>query len=151
MIFWMHCCIWFANNFLRIFLIYFIDYSITVVPLFSPLYFPLSLPSAFSHLSSCPWVIYISSLASTLPILFLTFPYLFCTYHLCFLFPVPFPLFSLTLFPIDNPPCDLHFCDSVPVLVVCFVFVLGSVVNNYEFVVILLFIFLIFNFLDKSL
>ena len=24
--------------------------------------------------------------------------------------------------PIDNPPCDLHFCGSVPVLVVCLVF-----------------------------
>ena len=27
----------------------------------------------------------------------------------------PFPL------PTDNPPCDLHFCDSVPVLVICLV------------------------------
>ena len=25
--------------------------------------------------------------------------------------------------PIDNPPCDLHFCGSVPIIVVCLVFV----------------------------
>ena len=45
-------------------------------------------------LSSCPWVIYVSSLASPFPILFLTSSCLFCTYYLCFLFPVPFPPFS---------------------------------------------------------
>ena len=74
------------------FLIYFIDYAITVLP-FSPLYSPL--PCNPSHppsppLSSCPWVLHISSLASTIPILFLTSPCLFCTYCLCFLFRVPF-------------------------------------------------------------
>ena len=57
--------------------------------------------------------------------------------------------------PTDNPPCDLHFCGSVPVLVVClvlvFVFLSGVVVNNCDFVVILLFIFFIVFFLDKSL
>ena len=73
------------------------------------------------RLSSCPWVIHISSLASTFPILFLTSPCLFCTYYLCFLFPLSFPLFSPLSLPTDNPPCDLHFCDSVPVLVVCLV------------------------------
>ena len=84
---------------------------------FSPLF-----PSAlYPHLSSCPWVIHINSLASPFPILFLTSLCLFCTYNLCFLFPVPFPLFSPFPFPADNPPCDLHFCESVPVLVVCLV------------------------------
>ena len=29
--------------------------------------------------------------------------------------------FSLLPLPTDNPPCDLHFCDVVPVLVVCLV------------------------------
>ena len=122
---------------------------------FPPLYFPLPCsppPTSIPHpLSS--WVVHIRSLASPFPILFLTSPCLFSTYHLCFSFPVPFPLFSLHPFPADNPPCDLHFCDSVPVLVVCLVgFVLGSVVDSCEFVVILLFIFLIiFFFLDKSL
>ena len=40
--------------------------------------------------SSCRWVILISSLASTFPILFLPYPCLFSTYHLCYLFSVPF-------------------------------------------------------------
>ena len=97
---------------------------------------------------------YICSLASPLPMLFLPSSCLFSTYHLCFLFPVPFPCLSPSHSPTDNPsPCDLHFCDSVPVLVVClvcFVFVLGSIVDSYEFVI-LLFIFFIFFFLDKFL
>ena len=101
------------------------------------------LPPAFPPpLSSCPWVILISSLASPFPILFLTSPCLFCTYHLCFLFPVPFPPFSSLSLPNDNPPCDLHFCHSTPVLVICLVCFcfLGSVVDSCEFAVILLFI-----------
>ena len=75
------------------------------------------LPPTFPHLSSCPWVVHISSLASPFPILFLTFPCLFCTYYLCYLFSVPFSPFSSLPLPAENPPCDLHFCDSVPVLV----------------------------------
>ena len=77
--------------------IYFIDYAITVVPFFSPLYSSLPVtappPSVPPNpaLSLCPWVIHINSLASPFPILFVTSPCLFCTYHLCFLFPVPFP------------------------------------------------------------
>ena len=72
---------------------------------------------------------------------------------LCFLFYVPFPRSSPHH--TDNLPSDLHFCDSVPVLVIClgcfcFVF-LGSIVDSSEFVAILLFIVLIFFFLDKSL
>ena len=46
------------------------------------------------HYSSCPWVILISSLASTFPTLFLPSPCLFSTYHLCYLFSVPFPPLS---------------------------------------------------------
>ena len=113
------------------------------------------------HSNSIPlllssWVGHVSSLASPFPTLFLTCPCLFSTYHLCFLFPVPFPPSSPLLLPTDNPPCELHFCDSVPVLVVCllcfcFCFVLGLVVDSCEFVVILLFIVFIFFFLDKSL
>ena len=65
---------------------YFTDYAITIVPFFLP-FIPLHpappLPSAFPiPLSSCPWVIHISSLASPFPILFLTSSCLFCTYHL---------------------------------------------------------------------
>ena len=114
------------------------------------------LPPAFSHLSSCPWVVQISYLASPFAILFLTSPCLFCTYHLCFLFPVPFSPFSLFSLPADNPPCHLYFCDSVPVPVVCLVvfwgFFLGSAVESCEFAIILLpIVLIIFFFLDKSL
>ena len=42
------------------------------------------------------------------------------------IFHLPFMLLILCTFspshsPVDNPPCDLHFCGSVPVLVVCLV------------------------------
>ena len=116
-----------------LFEVHFIDYAITVVPFFLPLYPP---PPCIPHLSSCPWVVHIRSLASPFPILFLTSP---CTYQLCFLFPVPFLPFSPLLLPADNPPCDLHFCNSVPVLVVCLVCFcfcfFGSAVDSCEFVV----------------
>ena len=42
------------------------------------------LPPTFPPYSSCPWVILISSLASTFPTLFLPSPFLFSTYHLCY-------------------------------------------------------------------
>ena len=85
--------------------------------------FPYALyppPTSSPYLSSCPWVIHISSLAFTFPILFLTASCLFRTYHLC-LFPVPFPTFFPFSLPTDNAPCDFHFCDSVPFVVVCLV------------------------------
>ena len=114
----------FFNCFLKV---YCIDYAITVVPFFLPFIFlcyaHLPAPQHPGAFSSCPWVVHISFLAFPFPILFLTSPCLFCTYHLCFLFPILFPPFSLLPLPTDSPPCDLHFCDSVPVLVVCFVFV----------------------------
>ena len=78
-------------------------------------------PPAIPLLSSCPWVLYISSLVFPVPIIFLTSPCLFCIYQLCFLFLVPFSPFSPLLIPTDNSPCDLHFCDFIPVLVVCLV------------------------------
>ena len=105
------------------FKIYFIDYAIIVVP-FLPLHSPPPCtppPTHIPPLSSCSWVIHISSLVSTLPILFLPSPCLFSTYQLCFLFPVLSLPFSLLPLPADNPPCDLHFCDYVTVLVVCLV------------------------------
>ena len=121
-------------------------------PPFTPLRPAHTLLPTFPSFSSCPWVLHTSSLASTFPILFLTSPCLFSTYHLCYLFSVPFHPFSPSHSPVDNPSCDLHFCGSVPVLVVCLVFVfLGSVVDGFEFVVILLLVFLIIFFLDRSL
>ena len=91
------------------FLYILIDYAITVVP-FPTFHSTPSCPPPPSHIpphSSCPWVILISSLASTFPILFLTYPCLFSTYHLCYLFSVPFPPLSPSHSPIDNPSCDL--------------------------------------------
>ena len=91
---------------------------------FSPLYSSppcTPLPPLLLHLSSCPWVMHISSLASPFTMLFLTSPCLYCTYQLYFSFPVPFPLFSPLSHPTDNTPYDVHFCKSVPVLAVCFV------------------------------
>ena len=118
---------------------YFIDYAITVVPIFFSPFSPSTLYSP-APLSSCPWVAHVSSLASPFPILFLTSHCLFCTYQLFFLFSVPFCPFSLLPISSDNPPRDLHFCDSFPVLDVYLVFVLGLVVDSCEFVVILLLI-----------
>ena len=101
----------------------FIDYAITVVPFppLTPLHPAHTLPPTSPPYSLCPWVILISSLASTFPTLFLLSPCLFSTYHLCYLFSVPFPPLSPSQSPIDNPPCDLHFCGSVSGLVVCLV------------------------------
>ena len=88
---------------------------------FTPLHSVPLFHQHYPHLSLCPWVVHTSSLDSPFPIVFLTSPCLFCTYHLCFLLPVPFPPFSSLPLPADDLPCDLHFCDSVPVLVVCLV------------------------------
>ena len=111
----------FTQMTLYLFFNIFIDYAITVVPFppHTPLLPAHPLPPTFLAYSSCPWVILISSLASTFPTLFLPSPCLFSTYHLCYLFSVPFPPLCTSHSPVDNPPCDLHFCGSVPVLVVC--------------------------------
>ena len=111
-------------------------------PIFSPLYPPSALyPLTLQHSPLSPWVVRISSLTSLFPILFSTSHRLFYAYQSCFLFPVP-PYLILPLpLPNANPPCDLHFCGSIPVLVVCLVrfCFLGSVVDSYEYLVILLF------------
>ena len=122
--------------------------------LFIPLCPAHPLPPAFPLFSSCPWVVHISSLASTFPLLFLPSPCLFSTYHLCYLFSVPFPL--------SPPPTPLLI--TLHVISICvvlflfqlfaqfaFVLVLGVVVNNCEFAVILTVHIFIFFFLDKSL
>ena len=108
---------------------FYISHTILTLPIyFPPIIFAtyslylFSLSPSFPHYSSCPWVILISSLASTFPILFLPSPCLSSTYHLCYLFSVPFLPLSPSHSPADNPPCDLHFCGSVSVLIVCLVF-----------------------------
>ena len=64
---------------------------------FTPLHHAHPLPPTFPSYSSCPWVILISSLASTFLRLFLPSPCLFSTYHLCYLLSVPFPSLPLPL------------------------------------------------------
>ena len=131
-----------------LFKIYFIYYAIIVVPFFFLPFIPLhpahALPPTFPSFSSCPWVIHASSSASTFPILSLTSPLSIFYLSFMLLFPVPFPPFSPLSLPTDNPPCDLYFCESIPVLVVflvhfCFCVFLGLVVDSCELVVILLF------------
>ena len=123
---------------------YFIDYTITIVPIsFSSLSTSaLHSPSYeyYCPLSSCLQVVHISSLASTFPILFLPspvyfLPTIYATYSLYLFLP-----FSPCPLPADNPLCGLHFCDSVPFLVVCLVCFcfLDSAVDSCEFIVILL-------------
>ena len=86
----------------------------------------------------------ISHTTPNLPVYFV--PTIYASYSLYLYLPLP-------QLPTDNPPCDLYFCESVPVLDLCLVFVfLGLVVDSCKFVVILLFVFFIFFFfLDKSL
>ena len=107
-------------------------------PPLTPLHPAHPLPPTFPPYSSRPWVILISSLASTFPTLFLPSPCLFSTYHLCYLFSVPSPL--------SPPPTPLlitlHVISISVVLFLvqlfaqfAFVFVLGVVVNYCDFAV----------------
>ena len=87
---WKDCCF-----FLILFFIFLIYLLIMILQLshfrpFTQLHPAHPLPPTFPPYSSCPWVILISSLASTVPTLFLP-PSLFSTYHLCYLFSVPSP------------------------------------------------------------
>ena len=112
---------------------------------------PVSPISSSNHpsLSSCPWVMHLSSLASSFPIMLLTSPCVFCAYQFVLLNPCTFsPIFPFPL-PTGNPPCDLHIYDSV--LLICLVCFLDSIVDSCEFIAILMFIVLIsFFFLNKS-
>ena len=125
------------------FKVHFIDYAITVVPFFLP-FIPLYL-QPFSHQHSNPtpqfmfmghtykfFGFFISYTILNLPL---------STLYLQFLLLIPCTFSLFCPLPTDNPPCYLHFCDSVPVVVVCFACFLGSVVDSCESVVILLFIF----------
>ena len=147
------CITWLDTFFQCILLIMLLQLSHFFLP-FIPLCPAPPSHQHFPTFTPCPWVIHISSLASPFPTLFLTSPCLFSTYHLCYLFSVPFPPLSPFHSPVDNPPCDLHFCGSVPVLscwlsLLLFLFQVWLLIT--EFAVILLFIFFIFFFLDKSL
>ena len=117
-----------------IFLIHIFDKSFKIIllimhyscPFFSLLFsLPCNPCLQHPHLSTCPWVIHISSWASSFTMLFLPSPCLFCTtnyasYSLYFHThspPAPFPT--------DEHPWDPHIYYSVPVPVVflvCFCF-----------------------------
>ena len=77
--------------FLKKYILLIILLQLSHFPPFTPFHPAKPLPPTFPPFSSCPWVIHISSLASTFPTLFLPSPCLFSTYHLCYLFSVPFP------------------------------------------------------------
>ena len=74
---------------------------------------------------------------------------LFCTYKFLLLDPYTFSL--ILPLPTGNYPNDLHIYDFVSVLLVCLVYFLDSIVESCEFIAILVFIVLIFFFLNKSL
>ena len=129
---------------------------ITVVPIFPLLPPPPSnLHSLWQFhplLSSCPWVLHASSSCMLhFPILYLTSPWLFCTYQFVLLNPCTIsPIIPLSS-PNGNHPNEVHAYDSVSVLLVCFVCFLDSIVDSCKFIGILVFIVLIFFFLNKSL
>ena len=81
-----------SNFFLKKYMLLIMLLQLSPFPPFTPLHPAHPLPPTFPPYSSCPWVILISSLASTFPTLFVPSPCLFSTYHLCYLFSVPFPL-----------------------------------------------------------
>ena len=128
-------------------------YSYPKFPLFAPLQpgTPPFLPAISSNFSSCPWIMPISSLATPSPMLLSKSPCLFCTYHFVLLNPCTFPSFFPFPLPTGNPPNDLHIYESVSVLLVCLVCFLDLIVDSYEFIAILMFIVLIFFFLNESL
>ena len=113
--------------FIFIFQIYFIDDAITVVP-FSPLHSPPPCTHPPTHIPPLQFMsmghtykffgFHISYTILTLPLSIFYLPFMLLI--LCTFPPTLFPSHS----PVDNPPCDLHFCGSVPVLVclVCFCF-----------------------------
>ena len=99
------CYVWFFCIFL------FLKYILLIMLLQFSQFFPLCPPSTLhpptlQHspaLSSCPWVVRISSLSSLFPIPFLTSPHLFNAYQLCFFFLVAFPL---------NLECSIGFASA---------------------------------------
>ena len=74
-------------------------FQLSHFPPFIPLHVAHPLPPAFLPYSSCPWVIHISSLASTFPILFLPSPVYFL--------PTIYATYSLYLSPLSSPPTSL--------------------------------------------
>ena len=107
--------------FLKIYIFYWLCYY--SCPIFSPLYSPSPYnPSP----TSIPCLIHFHDLYNkflgfsiSYTVLNFPLPILYLLFILCIPCTVS-PLSSLPI-PTDNSPCDVHFCDSVPVLVVCLV------------------------------
>ena len=105
------------------FKVYFIDYVVAVVLLFLP-FIPLcpvpSFPLAFHPPSSPPWVVHkFFGFSTSYTILNLSLFILYLPFMR--LIPCIFSPIFLPPLPADNSPCDLYFCESVPILVVCLV------------------------------
>ena len=134
--------------------LYFIDYAIIAVP-----DFPLCLPPLNATYSlrqppqhcSCPWAMRVSSLVIPFPLRCFTNPWLFCNYLLYFLIPSPLYPFPYTLLLSGNHHKALPIHDFLSVVLVYLVCFLDSIIDRYVFIAILLFIVLIFFFLNKSL
>ena len=127
-------------------------------PDFPPLPPPPSTPHYFrqsSYHCSCPWVVHehalLSTLASPFPVLYFTSPWLFCNYLLVLLNPLTFSPIPPRPLPSGNHQNTLCVDDSVPVVLVCLVCFLHSIVDRYVFFAILLLIVLTSFFLNKSL
>ena len=108
---------------------FFLKYILLIMLLqfsqFSPLHplLPCTLhPSSIPPLSSCPWVVHISSLNSVSYAILDLSPSILCLL-IMLLIPCTFNPYSSLPPPTENPPCNVNFSDSVPVLVVCLVFV----------------------------
>ena len=84
-------------------------------PLFSSALHTLSHPHYPPQLSSCPWVVHVNSLASTIPILFLTSSVYFV--------PTIYASHSLYLFPHSLPsPSSLMIPHGISISVILFLF-----------------------------
>ena len=132
--------------------LYFIDYVITVVPIFSPLphlYQAIHSLRQFPHQYSCPWVICVSCLATLFPIQYFTSPWYCVTTYLYFLIPSPLHLFSPT--PSHLATIKTLTISMILSVLVCLVCFFRFTFDRYVFNAILLFLVLIFFFLNKSL
>ena len=81
---------------------------------------PSSLPPHLVHVHGL--YMYVSTLTSVSYTILNLFPSILCL-PIMFLIPCTFPFSPPLPLPTENPPCDVYFSDSVPVLVVCLVFV----------------------------
>ena len=89
--------------------------QLSYFPHFTPLHPAHSLPPTFPPYSSCPWVILISSLASTFTTLFYPPPVYFL--------PTNYATYSLYLSPLSPPPTPLLItCHMISISVVLFLF-----------------------------